>query len=342
MFISSRLSSRKLVLQTLEFESPPRIPRQLKATQEIQRIFGDEILLLQKDYPDDLVFAPAVYHDHRVATPEHEKEKIYVDEWGCVFERVDDFSLGKVKKPIIKDWAEETRFRPPEALLKIDKDEINAFCRQTDCFILAGYTLRLFERLQFLRGEENALIDLAQKPKGLFSLLNKIHEHNLKIIDVWSTTSIDALVIVDDWGSQQRLLVSPSLWREMFKPRYAEYADFARLRNKKVFFHSDGFILDIIPDLMDIGVDALNVQLFTIGLESLARFARGKISFWGDADAHYLRQETSQLEMGRVVEAIKQNLYDRGGVIAYVDFNSEVLPKSVRNFFQEWERICSS
>ena len=62
------------------------------------------------------------------------------------------------------------------------------------------------------------------------------------------------IVIMDDWGAQDRMMVSPAIWRELFKPIYREYCDVARQAGKFVFMHSDGCILDILPDLIEVGV----------------------------------------------------------------------------------------
>ena len=73
----------------------------------------------------------------------------------------------------------------------------------------------------------------------------------------------------DDWGSQRSMMISPKLWEELFKPLYADYVAIAKKHGKKFFMHSDGYIVDIFPHLIDIGVDALNSQIFVMGVEKL-------------------------------------------------------------------------
>ena len=92
---------------------------------------------------------------------------------------------------------------------------------------------------------------------------------------------------MDDWGSQRSLLISPAMWRTYFKPMYRDYVQIAHAAGKKFFMHSDGHILAIYPDLIEIGVDALNSQIFCMGVEQLAPFA-GKITFWGEIDRQHL------------------------------------------------------
>lgn len=88
----------------------------------------------------------------------------------------------------------------------------------------------------------------------LKTLLSRLHQFYLKELQVWASTDIDALMFMDDWGTQGSLLISPAMWREIFKPLYGEYVEIARSKNKKIFMHSDGYILDIIPDLIELGL----------------------------------------------------------------------------------------
>ena len=79
----------------------------------------------------------------------------------------------------------------------------------------------------------------------------------------------DAIMFKDDWGSETSLLISPRQWRQMFKPLYADYSRIIHEAGKFVFFHSDGYIADIYPDLIEVGVDAINSQLFCMDIEGL-------------------------------------------------------------------------
>jgi hypothetical protein len=89
-------------------------------------------------------------------------------------------------------------------------------------------------------------------------------------------------------GSQQGLLLHPDIFRKIFKPMYREYVEIARSHGKHVFMHSDGYILDIIPDLIEVGIDALNAQVFCMGLKELGDRFRGRITFWGEIDRQRL------------------------------------------------------
>ena len=109
----------------------------------------------------------------------------------------------------------------------------------------------------------------------------------MRLLEKWCLTDIDAIYFMDDWGSQNSLLISPELFNELFMPMYKDYIALAKEYNKKTFMHTDGNTLAIIPKLIDAGLDALNSQLFCLGLDNLKDF-RGNITFWGEIDRQHL------------------------------------------------------
>ena len=109
---------------------------------------------------------------------------------------------------------------------------------------------------------------------------------------------------MDDWGSQKALLVSPDMWREIFKPMYKDYCDILRKKKKYAFFHSDGHIRAIYPDLIEIGVDAVNSQLFCMDIEELDREFGGRITFWGEIDRQHVLPFGSEEEVRAAVRRV--------------------------------------
>jgi len=83
-------------------------------------------------------------------------------------------------------------------------------------------------------------------------------------------------------------MISPQLWREFFKPAYARLFALARNAGKHVWFHSDGAISTIIPDLLEIGVQVLNPQVDAIGRDKLARLCAGRACIEADIDRQWL------------------------------------------------------
>ena len=263
---------------------------------------------------------------------------VYVDEWGCEFENCQEGVIGEVKRPMVQDWSDLEKVRPPKERLTIDIEQVNAFCRATDKFVMPGAFARPFEQLQFLRGTENVMMDLAVNDPDLLSLIDRLHQFYLDEMQLWAKTDVDGLIFIDDWGTQRSLLISPNQWRQLFKPLYKDYVDIAHRYGKKIFMHSDGYILDIFPDLIEIGLDAINSQIFCMEMEKLKAFA-GKITFWGEIDRQYLLCQGTPEQVRQAVFEVYKNLYRNGGVIGQVDFGVGAKPENVEAALAAWEEI---
>ena len=112
----------------------------------------------------------------------------------------------------------------------------------------------------------------------------RLHDFNLRNLHSLVDVAADGIMFKDDWGSQTSLLISPrsgGRCSSRSTPSTARSSDDA---GKFVFFHSDGYIADILPDLIEIGIDAINSQLFCMDIEELARKHKGQITFWGEID----------------------------------------------------------
>lgn len=339
------MTQRELVLSTLEFRNSGRVPRHLWTLPWAEIHYGSQLKSIQSDYPDDIVqismegTTTAEAFTRRPGDPEGEpfEPGTYLDVWGCRFLNKQRGVIGEIKEPIIKDddWQDGSHISFPEKVLKLDKDRINAFCKNTGRFVLAGDWARPFERLQFLRGTERLYMDLLLRPAGMKSIFAKVHDFYCRLIKAWSETDVDGVWFMDDWGSQRSLLINPALWLEYFKPMYKEYAEIAHSHGKKIFMHSDGFIIDIIPHLIDIGIDALNSQVFCMGIGNLEQF-KGKITFWGEIDRQHLLPYGTEEDIEAAVRLVHSKLWRNGGCIAQCEFGPGAKPENVRKVFSTW------
>lgn len=331
------MTSRELVRKTLEFRSPPRIPRQLWLLPWAVDHYPKEVAEIRARFPDDIIIAPPFYREPLKTVGDPYQPGIFVDEWGCVFENRQAGVMGEVREPLLKDWTDWEAIQIPRERLSVDKEEVNTFCQRTDGFVLASPPVRPFEQLQFLRRPENLFLDLVDQPPEFFQLLERIHGFYAEEMALWAETAVDGLAFSDDWGSQTSLLISPLLWRKIFKPLYAEYVEIGHSQGKFVFMHSDGYIADILPDLIEIGLDALNAQLFCMDIDELGENFAGRLTFWGEIDRQYLLPWGTPEEIRRAVKKVYDCLYREGGVIAQCEFGVGARPENVRAVFEAWE-----
>ncbi len=331
------MTSRELVRQTLEFAGPTRIPRQLWSLPWAAENYPEELKRIQTDFPADITGAPAFLKKNPATLGDPHKPGRFVDEWGCVFENKESGYIGEVKEPVFEDWKDAGKLRFPLERLTVDVPKVNDFCASTDLFVTGGTCPRPFERLQFIRKTENLYMDLVEQPPEFLSLLKELHEFYMEELKIWVNTDVDAVNFMDDWGAQRSLLISPQMWRELFKPLYKDYIDLAHQHGKYVFMHSDGFILDIIPDLIELGLDALNSQIFCMGLDNLQQF-KGQLTFWGEIDRQHLLPYGTETDIVNAVRSAKNALYSNGGVIAQCEFGPGAKPENVYKVFETWDQ----
>jgi uroporphyrinogen decarboxylase len=150
--------------------------------------------------------------------------------------------------------------------------------------ICGGLTEGLFK----LRGFEEGYMDLAGDPDVARRVMERVLEVKLAY---WERAlpevgdAADVLVEADDLGGQDRTLFSPRTYRELVKPLHRELFDYLHARTSaKVFFHTCGAVRELIPELIDIGVDILNpVQVSAANMDTagLKREFGRDLVFWG-------------------------------------------------------------
>jgi uroporphyrinogen decarboxylase len=332
---------REIVRRALEFASPPRAPRDLWVLPIAAENHPGALKELDRDFPTD--FAAIQGHESEKPATRGAPYVVgeYTDEWGCTFINIQHGVIGEVKDPLVKDWAADRgRVHFPREWLTIDRDQVNRDCAGTDRFTFGNMCPRPFEQLQFIRGSENVYMDLADPPAEMLAFLKDMHAFYCQLFEAWARTDVDSVRFMDDWGSQRSLLIAPKLWREIFKPLYREYAQIAHARGKKIFMHSDGHIAAVYPDLVEIGIDAVNSQLFCMGVENLAPHA-GKITFWGEMDRQHLLARGTREEVDRAVRSVHANLWRKGGCIAQCEFGAAARPENVRQVYESWASVVA-
>ncbi|MCK4401103.1 hypothetical protein KAW08_02215 [bacterium] len=289
------MNSRERIIKAIEFKKPDRIPI-FRGDYGLRPLFwkyGDNFLNLLKKYPADLKWFGGNYSLETI--PKANKDIAFhaksTDVWGVTWERADPRIVGIPTVHPLSNWSKFKTYKlpdlPPDSGEKFEKEREKA----SEIKAQGGFVLvplwthsgsRLFEKLQELRGYENLMIDLIEERKELEELADMIVEFNLSLIKRAIKLGADMINFADDWGTQQALMINPSLWRKFFKPRYKRLFDAIHKGNAYVHFHSCGYTIEIIPDLIELGVDVLQCQSFLMKKE-LSQFA-GKICFdlYGD------------------------------------------------------------
>jgi uroporphyrinogen decarboxylase len=334
------MTSRERIIRTLNFQSVDRAPRDLGVLGRIIKERPHEYQSVVDRFPLDIGDAGGRYGKGKRTRDLEGDVGTYIDAWGCVWHVAEPGVAGEVKECPLEDWSALASYELPwDRLDEADLSNVNKTCAESDQFVVSGGETRPFERLQFLRGTENLLIDLAYGTPEVFKLLEMLHEFFCREMRMWADTDIDGMWFMDDWGSQTSLLISPDMWREIFKPLYKDYCDILRAKGKYVLFHSDGHISSIYPDLIEVGVHAINSQLFCMDIEDLGKQFAGKVTFWGEIDRQYIlpfgTEQEVRAAVGRVRRAMDKG---SGGVVAKCEWGNEDPVENIIAVFEEWDK----
>jgi uroporphyrinogen decarboxylase len=281
------MSSYEVVCRAIEFRNPERLPIRMD-------IFGCNDV-----------------HSvgwNQTGTGDHRYRQTY-DEWGCLWVRSEMSNMGQVKGHPLQDWEALDHYRWPDP-----KDPAfyagmeNRFAGSEGKYISSAIFMLLFERMHSLHGFENTLTDLYMERERIEMLADRIVEFDLGVIDTISSRfpgQIHGFGFTDDWGTQQNIFVHPNLWKEFFKPRYKRLFEAMHAAGWHVWMHSCGKVNLILEDLIEIGLDVVNLQQpRALGIEEIGRKFRGRICFESLCDiqhtlpfqgAEEIRQEANLL-----------------------------------------------
>lgn len=265
--------------------------------------------------------------------------KHFIDEWGVkwarsafYFEMVDHPLKGKSFNEIKK-----YKFPDPQDKNRTNnlKNEVNLYLKENPNFVLSlsqSYG-GILETAFWLRGFMDFYIDLASNTKECSYILDSLKDYfiewNRNYINAVDA-KIDIVAIGDDYGMQDRTIISPDLWRHQIKPRYADLIEDAKTLNNNIkwFHHSCGSIFPIINDLIDIGVDILNpIQPFAVGMqpEKLKKEFGSRITFHGGIDIQKLLPFSNPDEIKSEVKRVINILCENGGYIVAPSHNIQAL-----------------
>lgn len=251
------------------------------------------------DYSDPSTLAQGTY-----------KMGEHIDEWGCVWSNVDEGMEAIVTGHPVK--TEEDVFS-----LQIPSNR--------DGRLPHGF---MWLRLLDLCGFENTMCMFADEDEAIETLISKVLQYNKYQIEAILPRCNGVVAFGDDLGIQNGLLIGPERWRKYMKPCYTELYGMIKKHNPEclIYMHTDGCIHEIMPDLVDAGVDMINPQFRANGLDNLVRVCRKEqiIPICLDLDRQlYPFASHAQLEE-HVHECVEALYMPEGGLALNVELNYEV------------------
>ena len=211
-------------------------------------------------------------------------------DWGNVFVRGDHKNVA-VTVHYALDEAETVEdieaYPMPDFLEKYRwahvQDDVAELHRR-DLAVMGAMSMTLFEVAWGVRGFEKFLTDMLENTEMARALLERITRIRCGMARIFAEAGVDVLRLGDDVGTERGMMIGRATWAEWLKPRLAKVIRAAREIRPDilVFYHSDGDCREIIPELIEMGVDILNpVQPECMDPAEIKMLYGGKLAFWG-------------------------------------------------------------
>lgn len=315
------MNSRDLMRAVLTFNNPPRVGMTLQP---------------ESTYPHDFCWRARAAHLNNVPLePQGNEIKRWRDEWGCIWATLTTFDKGEVVEGAITDWSQLDAYQPPNLGNIADYKIVADGFASSDRFRVCGIPGFTFNISRYIRKLEHYLCDLIIERENIDRLHAMVRAQLLNAIDCAAAAGADAIMFPEDWGTQDRLMVSPTMWREIFKPEFQALCGRAHKHGMFVIMHSCGMITEIIDDLIECGVNCLQFDQPRLhGIETLSNRFGGRVTFWCPVDI----QKTLQTRDPKLIEEEAHLLIEKlgcfgGGFIAgYYNSNEALgLPLDVQD-----------
>jgi len=316
--MSENLNSYEIIKKNINFKSPERIGLD---TLTYSKQFYDVIHIDTQIDPD---FKPrkakVVWKNYPNVLPPN---TVSEDEWGSIWKsnniggvgtviesplEIDDIASFKTPDPF-----KEGRFNPLIDAIPSAKFE--------NKYLIFDYAAPLFERMHFLLGFESLMMSLITDSKKILYLADKLADFMVGLIEnAYKSTggNIHGIYLQDDLGTQQGLLMSLPIFKEIFKPGYKKIFDTAHKYEIDVWLHSDGKIHAFLEHFVEIGLDVFNIlQPNLMGIKEISGLIKGKVCIHCSSDIQDTMHKSPKEVISQVDELINEWNCKKGGIIAY-------------------------
>lgn len=293
------MDPRTLIRKVLNFDGPPRIGYALPAP-----------------WPCDIVWAgidaAPTFRPQRwtEGTAEY-----WTDEWGCTWCRLGGISKGEVVRGAILEWDQLDDYTPPDFGLPSRFERAGrVFAAAEGKYRLGGLPGAAFAISRYIRRLDNFLADCLLEPARVRRLNGIVMDQVEKAIRGLAAAGADGVMFAEDWGTQDRLLMSPATFRSLFLPELERLCRAARAAGVDVWMHSCGQVWDIIEPLIAAGVKVFQFDQPSLhGIERLGEAFGGRVTFECPVDIQRTLQTRDAARIRDEARRLCQVLGGRGG-----------------------------
>ena len=282
------MTHRENMLRAIRFERPDHIPVIFSVNPSVYYHYdADAIIELLESHP--LIAGKGAVNYGLIEQRKNGigMKDIQTDAFGVKWDGMIDGIRGVVQSHPLEDFSRIREYTlPPLPAFDLETDRRNVAAAKaaghfTNAGLPHGHT---FLRITDLCGYETALLGMADDDEDLKLLIRKIEDYNFAFVDHWSRCGYDMMSYAEDLGMQIGPMISPDLFRKYIKPSYKRLMKPARDTGAIVHMHSDGDIRALAEDLIDGGVDILNLQDLVNGIDWIRDRFYGKMCIDLDID----------------------------------------------------------
>ena len=342
------MNERENYLRTIEFRTPDWIPCSVSCSPVTWHRYHHELTELSSRHPRLLRDPGGGNHGPEAFPAAYREGEYFRDNWGCLWYSSIGGLEGQVVQSPLSNWRALDDYSPPDFHTMTERGERNwteirrdIEQKRRDSMLTVGNGERLFDRLYFLRGFENLMIDIATEDPRLNRLIDMLLEYELGLIRMWLDIGVDAISFHTDIGAQDRLMISPGQFRKLIKPMFRELFQTCRRAGTHVLLSSDGRLLDIVDDLIECGVSLHDPQLRANTIEGIGRHYKGVMCINVDLDRQMFAFCTPE-DIRKQVQDVVDSLYDpRGGLMLSASVCDACVPmENVEALCETLERVC--
>lgn len=294
------MTGREIVERAINFDRPPRVA-----------------MSLPEPYPNDIVTTACGPHPDFVEKRWTEGDnECWTDEWGCTWCRIGGISKGEVVGGAIDHWDQLDDYRAPDYGLEARYDRVrSALAAHPDKYVIVGLPGGwVFATARKIRRMQNYLADLIADRPRIEQLHDLIVVENEKVIRRAAQLGAQAVMVWEDWGTQTQPLVSPAMFRDIFKPRTEHLCRLAHSLGLACWMHSCGKMTQLIPDLIEAGVEVFQFDQPALhGVDLLDREFGGQAAFWCPADIQSTLQTRDAEKIRAEAKALCEKLGGHNG-----------------------------
>jgi len=253
------------------------------------------------------------------------KEQPFTDDFGCVWHTAVDGIVGTVTEHPLADWAAFEIWQCPNPEIcaghgpvdwEAEKRRVETQ-RAKSGFVSAGLRHgHTFLQLCDLRGYENLMFDFMDEDDRINRLIERVEWFNTEIVRRYLNLGVDMMSYPEDLGMQTGPMLSPAMFRNYIKPVYKRMMALAGDKGVIVHMHSDGDIRLLADDLLECGVDVINLQDLANGIDWIAENFAGKICVELDIDRQSITARGTPAQIDALIrEEVEKLGSKRGGLM---------------------------